>query len=68
MDPSIINNRMVEEAEEFVITWGKAYRGKTMDECSNSYLRFIAEKFNGIPARLAENLLLWREKNSVHID
>lgn len=59
---------MVKHAETFTITWGKKFNGKTMDECPNSYLRYISENFNqGYPKMLAEALLEWREKNGVKI-
>lgn len=66
MDPSIRKNRLIEEAESFVISWGNTYRGKTLDDVPTSYLWFIAENFKGHPATLAEALACWREDNGIY--
>ena len=69
MDPSIIKNREVEEAESYVVSWGKSqFVGKTFDECPDWYLRFIAENFRGTPAKLADTLLQWRKETGTEVE
>ena len=63
----IRNIRIIEEAENFVITWGRTYCGKTLDEVPNSYLRYMAENFDGHKALLADTHLNWREEHGVFI-
>lgn len=59
---------LVKHAETYTINWGVKYRGRMMDECPNSYLRYIAENFVGYPQMLADALLQWREENGVNIE
>lgn len=66
MDPSIIRNKRIEEAEEVVVTWGKSdFVGKKFENCPNWYLKFIAEHFSGRVGELADILYQWREENGV---
>jgi hypothetical protein len=61
--------RTIEEAEEYIVTWGKSkFVGLKFSECPNWYLKFIAANFNGLPAKLADALHQWREKNGIKIE
>lgn len=60
-------NDAVEQAESFRLPWGK-FKGKTMAEIPDSYIRWLAENSRDDSiATNADTVMQWRDKNGIKV-